>query len=174
VVERLTYLCGIAVAIISWAIGQLVVDLTTVPVVYTSTTSSGLETKFEITNLSRAKQITTLTVNVLAGPECTTSIKPGGTEWTLEDGVQGGAIGVPSLMPGSKFFVVVGRRDSCDVRFGVGFKGATAVRMITGGVESFLLFNWLVLIVILVVGGVLVFLGSLWKAYQLSRPALGP
>ncbi|UYN96090.1 MAG: hypothetical protein KIT25_03860 [Enhydrobacter sp.] len=171
-IERLTYLCGIAVAVISWAIGQLVADLTAVPVVYTATeaVSAPPGTKFEMRNLSRSKRIGELTINFLAPTGCVTQARPGGTEWTLEAPSELTGVTVGSLMPGSVFFVNVTHAGSCKVRFGIGFKENTPVRVIGGGIESFLLFNWLTLIVALVLGAAVVFGLALAKAYQLSRP----
>jgi hypothetical protein len=172
-IERLTYLCGIAVAVISWAIGQLVSDLTSVPVVHTSTVvRTETSTSFELRNLSRAKRIADLTVDVLAPPQCIDKLKPGGTEWTLDSTVDGAVVTVKSLMPGSFFFLNVDHKANCQVTFGLGFPSgtatSTAVRTISGGLESFLLRYWLWLIVILISAATVIFAGSLWKAYQLS------
>jgi hypothetical protein len=42
VIERLTYVCGLAVAVIGWAIGLLVSDLTNVPVLYSDKSTETL------------------------------------------------------------------------------------------------------------------------------------
>ncbi|MBM3644726.1 MAG: hypothetical protein FJX02_10365 [Alphaproteobacteria bacterium] len=177
-IERLTYLCGIAVAVITWAIGQLVADLTSVPVLHMSTKSIHVSAKFpkgatslKITNLSRSKQIRDFKVNVFdENTGCSFTTLPSGLEWVLDREEPHQLFEVHSLMPGNGLTITVNHvnKTKCNIRFSFRFSGDTGVRMISSGVESFLLFNWLYVVVGLVVGGAVVVFFSLRKAYQLS------
>jgi hypothetical protein len=214
VIERLTYVCGIAVAVIGWAVGLLVADLTETPVLYVSTKSSdagvvpsgakltdgrscqdlsrtgGVPTKpgaalgaptpvkpgdaatrtvLEFRNLSRKGRIKSLTITLQSDENCLLQLRVEGSEWTRENQLDDCSAVVGSLMPGNKLAITVDHVKACPVNYKFTFADAAAVRTIDAGIESFLLENWLGLLLGLVTIGGLIFAIALAKAYSLSE-----
>jgi hypothetical protein len=219
VIERLTYLCGIAVAVIGWAIGLLVADLTEVPVLYStksvkatdegqmgssvpasggavspaticsdlagmpklagtvglaekgagSTKNKRQVTTLEFKNLSRKGRISNLAVTLLSREDCQLFIGIHGIEWTRADKLEDCDAKLNSLMPGSSLSISINHLESCSVDFRLTFGADSAVRTMGEGIESFLLLNWLNVIVGLLCAAALIFAAALVRAYQLSK-----
>jgi hypothetical protein len=179
-IERMVYLAGVAAAVVSWLIAQLVADLTSVATLYQKGETARVEggknsisrTTFEIINLSRSQAIKNFTVHVRGQDDrCSVAdqnVFPVGLEWNLIKPVQSGQIEVPSLMPGSSLRIGVEQPANCKPDFTFELDKATgadgkpaAVRIITDSLESLVLFNWLWIIAGLLCAAALVYFVAL-------------
>jgi hypothetical protein len=153
--ERMTFLLGISVSIIGWLFSYITTDLTSTPVLYhfmsTKTVGSGTESKLYsiifVENLSRHAVVPPVTMTI------TTS------------GPKDGCIKGTPLPP-------IG--DDCDVHVNFSFNDGApnpsnaAVRILSGGIEVFIIQNFLNIIVTLVLLFSLVFIVSFVYACVLS------
>ncbi|MBX9947306.1 MAG: hypothetical protein K2Y40_24755 [Reyranella sp.] len=197
-IERMTYLAAAAAAIVSWLITILVSDLTDVPILYhTSSTADAAvggthvsRTRLVLINLSRSKPVIDFVVFAKGRPteagsglDCLpddSKIYPSGIEWTSAKSAANGRLEVSSLMPGSSLRIGVEQPRGCTAAFAFAFLSTPSadgkvvpVRVVSAGLESFLLRNWLRLIgALLALAGLtyaLAFAITCWRAFGADR-----
>lgn len=197
-IERMTYLAAAAAAIVSWLITILVADLTDVPILYHASSTEEAtgpggtvsRTTLVLTNLSRSKPILDFVVfakgrpaQAGGGPDCLVKdehIFPRGVEWTSAKAAANSRLDVPSLMPGSTLLIGVEQPRGCTAGFSFRLPAeapadgkVVPVRVVSSGLESFLLRHWLRLIGTLlslaVFAYALAFVVTCWRAIGTDR-----
>jgi hypothetical protein len=176
--ERMTFLLGISVSIIGWLFSYITTDLTSTPVLYhfmsTKTVGSGTESKLYsiifVENLSRHAVVPPVTMTITTSGPKDGCIKgtplPEGVLWTKNDSPPEYDKSDP------KHASVIG--DDCDVHVNFSFNDGApnpsnaAVRILSGGIEVFIIQNFLNIIVTLVLLFSLVFIVSFVYACVLS------
>jgi hypothetical protein len=192
--ERMTFLLGISVSIIGWLFSYITTDLTSTPVLYhfmsTKTVGSGTESKLYsiifVENLSRHAVVPPVTMTITTSGPKDGCIKgtplPEGVLWTKNDSPpeydksdpKHASVIFRNLMPGSSFQVDTPIGDDCDVHVNFSFNDGApnpsnaAVRILSGGIEVFIIQNFLNIIVTLVLLFSLVFIVSFVYACVLS------
>lgn len=156
----------------------------------TEATRAVSRTTLVLTNLSRSKPIVDFVVfakgrpiepgSTLACPVKDEHIYPAGVEWTSIKAAELGRLEVPSLMPGSDLRVGVELPRGCAAGFSFRLPSVPPadgkvepVRIVSSGLESFLLRHWLPLIgVLLALAGLayaLAFIVTCWRAVTTDR-----
>jgi hypothetical protein len=192
--ERLTFLLGISVSVIGWLFGYVTTDLTSTPALYhfvsIRTVGSGTDLKLysvvSVENLSRHGVVPPVTMTITANGSKGGCIKgipvPAGVLWTKDDSApifdkddpRHASVTFRTLMPGSMFQVDTPVDDDCDVRVNFSFdnsapnQSVVPVRMLNGGIEVFLIKNYLMIFMCLLLSFGVIFLISFVCALMLS------